>query len=221
MTMTSTMNSAHFNMVWQQVRPNEVSQPEVLEALQKIDRADFVSTDFTGLAYSDTRLPIGFGQFMWTPLEEGRILQALQIKPSDNVLEIGTGSGFFTALLTQLSSTVISVEYFAELSAQADTRLRAAGIQNVTLQCGDASHGWVLPDRIDVIVLTASYVQLPEAYLHALNVGGHLVAIIGQEPAMHVQRITRTGEWQWQTDVLFETVVAPMVHAEAKPEFTF
>lgn len=219
--MTSTMNSAHFNMVWHQLRPNEVSQAEVLAALKKIDRAGFVATNFASLAYSDTRLPIGCGQFMWTPLEEGRILQALQLTPTDNVLEIGTGSGFFTSLLAQLSATVISVEYFDELSAQAATRLQAAGIENVTLQCGDASQGWELPDRVDAIVLTASCVQLPDAYLHALKVGGRLLAIVGQEPAMHVQRVTRTGERQWQTEVLFETVVSPMLHAEAKPEFTF
>ena len=168
--MTFTMNSAHSNMVWQQVRPNEVSNPEVLKALQQIDRAQFVSDDYKALAYSDTRLPIGCGQFMWTPLEEGRILQFLQLKPSDSVLEVGTGSGFFTALIAQLSLNVISIEYFAE---------------------------------------------------HALKVGGHLVAITGQAPAMHVQRITRTGEWQWQTENLFETVVAPLVHAETKPEFNF
>jgi protein-L-isoaspartate(D-aspartate) O-methyltransferase len=212
--MTFTMNSAHSNMVWQQVRPNEVSNPEVLKALQQIDRAQFVSDDYKALAYSDTRLPIGCGQFMWTPLEEGRILQFLQLKPSDSVLEVGTGSGFFTALIAQLSLNVISIEYFAELSTLAGSRLKAAGLQN-------ASHGWKLADRIDVIVLTASCQQVPEDYLHALKVGGHLVAITGQAPAMHVQRITRTGEWQWQTENLFETVVAPLVHAETKPEFNF
>ena len=219
--MTSIMNPAHANMVWQQVRPNEVSNPQVLEALQQIDRAQFVSDDYKELAYSDTRLPIGCGQFMWTPLEEGRILQFLQLKPTDSVLEIGTGSGFFTALIAQLSSNVISIEYFAELSTFASSRLEAAGIHNVTLHYGDASHRWNLADRIDVIVLTASCQQVPEDYLHALKVGGHLVAITGQTPAMQVQRITRSGEWQWQTENLFETVVAPLVHAETKTEFTF
>ncbi|WP_238595949.1 protein-L-isoaspartate O-methyltransferase family protein [Methylophaga nitratireducenticrescens] len=219
--MTFTMNQAHSNMVWQQVRPNEVSHPEVLKALQQIDRAQFVSDDYKALAYSDTRLPIGCGQFMWTPLEEGRILQFLQLKPSDSVLEVGTGSGFFTALIAGLSSNVISIEYFAELSALAGSRLEAADIQNVNLVCGDASHGWKLTDRIDVIVLTASCQQVPEDFLHALKVGGHLVIITGQAPAMQVQRITRTGEWLWQTETLFETVVAPMVHAEKKPEFIF
>ncbi|WP_292362108.1 MULTISPECIES: protein-L-isoaspartate O-methyltransferase [unclassified Methylophaga] len=219
--MSNTMSPAHSNMVWQQVRPNEVSNPDVLEALQQIDRAQFVSDDYKSLAYSDTRLPIGCGQFMWTPLEEGRILQALQLKPANTVLEVGTGSGFFTALIAKLSSNVISIEYFAELSGLAGSRLEAAGVQNVVLHCGDASHGWKLADRIDVIVLTASCLEVPEDYLHALKVGGHLVAITGQAPAMQVQRITRSDEWQWQTENLFETVVAPMVHAETKPEFTF
>lgn len=219
--MSNTMSPAHSNMVWQQVRPNEVSNPDVLEALQQIDRAQFVSDDYKSLAYSDTRLPIGCGQFMWTPLEEGRILQAMQLKPANTVLEVGTGSGFFTALIAKLSSNVISIEYFAELSGLAGSRLEAAGVQNVVLHCGDASHGWKLADRIDVIVLTASCLEVPEDYLHALKVGGHLVAITGQAPAMQVQRITRSDEWQWQTENLFETVVAPMVHAETKPEFTF
>ena len=219
--MTSTMNPAHSNMVWQQVRPNEVSNPEVLDALQKVERSQFVSDDYKELAYSDTRLPIGCGQFMWTPLEEGRVLQFLQLKPTDIVLEIGTGSGFFTALIAQLSLNVISIEYFAELSTLASSRLKATGIENVTLHCGDASHGWKLADRIDVIVLTASCLHIPEDYLHSLKVGGHLVAVTGQAPAMQVQRVTRTGEWQWQTETLFETVVAPLVHAETKLEFTF
>lgn len=219
--MTSTLNTAHSNMVWQQVRPNDVSNPEVLEALQKIERAAFVAAKFEGLAYSDTRLPIGYGQFMWTPLEEGRILQALQLKPTDSVLEIGTGNGFFTALIASLSSNVISIEYFSELSSSAASRLHAVGVKNATLHCGDASQGWVLTDRIDVIVLTASCLHVPEDYLHALKVGGHIVAITGPAPAMQVQRITRTGEWQWRTENLFETVVAPMLHAETKPEFTF
>ncbi|WP_417551322.1 protein-L-isoaspartate O-methyltransferase family protein [Methylophaga sp.] len=219
--MTSTMNPAHSNMIWQQVRPNEVSNPEVLDALQKVERSQFVSDDYKELAYSDTRLPIGCGQFMWTPLEEGRVLQFLQLKPTDTVLEIGTGSGFFTALIAQLSLNVISIEYFAELSTLASSRLKATGIENVTLYCGDASHGWKLADRIDVIVLTASCLHIPEDYLHALKVGGHLVAVTGQAPAMQVQRVTRTGEWLWQTETLFETVVAPLVHAETKLEFTF
>lgn len=219
--MTSTMNPAHSNMVWQQVRPNEVSNPEVLDALQKVERSQFVSDDYKELAYSDTRLPIGCGQFMWTPLEEGRVLQFLQLKLTDTVLEIGTGSGFFTALIAQLSLNVISIEYFAELSTLASSRLKATGIENVTLHCGDASHSWKLADRIDVIVLTASCLHIPEDYLHALKVGGHLVAVTGQAPAMQVQRVTRTGEWQWQTETLFETVVAPLVHAETKLEFTF
>lgn len=215
------MNSAHANMVWQQVRPNEVSNPDVLEALQQTDRAEFVSEDVKSLAYADTRLPIGCGQFMWTPLEEGRILQALKLTSADTVLEIGTGSGFFTALIAKLSSNVISIEYFAELNALAHDRLEKAGVQNVTLHCGDASHGWQLSDRIDVIVLTASCLHIPEDFLHALKVGGHLVAITGAAPAMQVQRVTRSGEWQWQTENLFETVVAPMVHAEPKTEFNF
>lgn len=219
--MTAVNFTAHDNMVWQQLRPNDVSDPAVLQVLQNTDRAMFVSDELKALAYADTQLPIGHGQHLWSPLQEARILQALQLKNTDTVLEIGTGSGLFTAMLAQLADNVISVDIKPDLVDAARQRLQAIGFANVELHAGDACQGWPLADRVEAIVLTASYPVVPDSYCQQLAVGGRLLAIIGNPPAMSVQRITRTAETQWQTENLFETVVAPMLGAEPKPEFAF
>ncbi len=219
--MTAVTSTAHANMVWQQLRPNDVSDPDVLQVLQNTDRADFVSEELKALAYADTQLPIGYDQHLWSPLQEARILQALQLNKTDTVLEIGTGSGLFTAMLAQLAGKVFSVEIHPELSHAAQQRFQAMNLDNVTLQIGDACDGWPMPERVNAIVLTAAYPNIPEHYLHQLMVGGRLLAIVGMTPAMSVQRITRIGETQWQTETLFETVVAMMLGAEPKPEFAF
>lgn len=219
--MAGVSQTAHTNMVWQQVRPNEVSDSRVLDALQQIERANFVSAELVTLAYADTQLPIGQGQHLWSPLQEGRVLQALALQKNESILEIGTGSGYFTALLAQLAEQVTTVEFFPELSEQAQRCHQQLALQNISYFTGDASKGWPLVERIDAIVLTAAVTQVAEAYLHQLKVGGRLIAIVGTAPAMSVQRIRRITEWQWQTDFLFETVIGPMLFAEPKLEFTF
>lgn len=213
--------TAQSNMVWQQVRPNEVSDADVLNAIQQVERAQFVSSELSSLAYADTQLPIGYGQHLLSPLQEGRILQALSLKKHETVMEIGTGSGYFTALLAMLARQVWTVELVAELSAEAQQRHQQLGIDNVTYAVGDASQGWSLAERVDAIVITAACTKLPDAYLNQLRVGGRMVAIVGTEPAMTVQLIRRVAEKQWQTHRLFETVVAPMRNAEPKAEFIF
>lgn len=214
-------DNAHSNMVAQQVRPGEVLDAKVLAAMTAIPRAHFVDTDMTQLAYADTLLPIGCGQVMLSPIQEGRLLQALNLQSDETVMELGTGSGYFTALLAQLADQVISVEYFAELSGQAAQRLQQHGIQNVSLEVGDAAKNWVLADRIDAIVITAAYVTVPEHYLHQLKVGGRLVVVTGEAPAMSVQLIRRVSERDWQTETLFETVIPAVINAEPKAEFKF
>lgn len=214
-------DNAHSNMVAQQVRPGEVLDAKVLAAMTAIPRAHFVDTDMTRLAYADTLLPIGCGQVMLSPIQEGRLLQALNLQSDEMVMELGTGSGYFTALLAQLADQVISVEYFAELSEQAAQRLQQHGIENVSLQVGDAAKNWILADRIDAIVITAAYVTVPENYLHQLKVGGRLVVVTGEAPAMSVQLIRRVSERDWQTETLFETVIPAVINAEPKAEFKF
>jgi len=214
-------NNAHSNMVAQQVRPGDVLDARVLAAMTAIPREGFVDTDIAPLAYADTQLPIGCGQTMLSPIQEGRFLQALNLQSHETVMELGTGSGYFTALLAQLAGRVVSVEFFAELSELASQRLDQQGIENVSLQVGDASKSWSLPDRIDAIVMTAAYVSVPEHYLHQLKVGGRLLAVTGKAPAMSVQLIQRVSEWDWQTESLFETVIPAVINAEPKTEFKF
>jgi len=208
-------------MLEQQVRPSDVLDPRVLDALSCIDRADFVDESLAGLAYADTDLPIGFGQVVLSPVLQGRLLQALNVQPDEHVLEIGTGSGYFTALLAQLAHHVTSIEIVSELSALAANNLADAGIENITLIVDDASQSCLLNDRVDVIISTAAFVTVPDAYLQSINVGGRIVAIVGKKQIMTVQQITRISERDWQTQTLFETVVPEMINAEAKPVFEF
>src|SRR5690349_10251193 len=133
---------ARFNMIEQQIRTWEVLDPVVLDLLKKIPRKNFIAPQYLGLAFADLEIPIGHGQLMLSPKMEGRIIQALEIKKTNKVLEIGTGSGYLTALLATLAEQVYSVELVAELSQNAQKRLSQHNIQNVTLEIGDAANGW-------------------------------------------------------------------------------
>lgn len=217
----SSLNHAHTNMVIQQVRPSEVLNDTVLAVMSDVARADFVDEDSVGMAYADTMLTIAYEQCMLTPILEGRFLQALDLTPETNVLEIGTGSGYFTALLAKLSKHVISVEYYADLSELAAERLAKADIRNVTLTVGDASQGWPLVERVDTIVITAACAQIPDDYLQSLKVGGKLLIVTGTAPAMSVQLITRMNEREWQPKFLFETVIPYMINGEPIQQFEF
>jgi len=217
--MAHSINKSHYNMIEQQVRPSNVLDQRVLAALSAISRADFVNEELALLAYSDTELPIGYNQSMLSPVLEGRLLQALNVQDDEQVLELGTGTGYFTALLAQLAHDVISVELIPELAEQAKQNL--AGIGNVELCVGDASQGWNLANRIDVIIATAAFTTVPDEYKHSLKVGGRMLAIEGPAPAMSVQLIHRTGEREWEIETVFETVISPMINAEPKPEFEF
>lgn len=217
--MADQQSNAHFNMLEQQVRPSEVLNPRVLSALENVKRADFVDDSLLGLAYADTELPIGFGQTILSPVTVGRLLQAVDVQEDEHVLEIGTGSGYMTALLAQLAAHVTTVEIIADLSEMAQQQLNR--LTNITYCIGDASRGWPLADRIDVIVSTAAFKQVPDAFLQSLKVGGRMVVVVGEGELMTVNLIRRLTEWEWQTDSLFETVIPAMINAEPKPEFEF
>ncbi len=212
---------AHFNMLEQQIRPTDVTDARLLAALKQIRRTDFVDDDFKGLAYADTCLPIGYGQMMLPPILQSNMLQALAIKADETVFEIGTGTGYFTALLAVLAKHVTTVDIIPELSAIARQQLAVAGLDNVTYCVGDASQDWALDDRVDVIVSTAALVDVPEAYLMRLNVGGRLMAVVGEDQVMEVRLIERTGEREWQTHDIMETYIPAMVNAEPKAAFEF
>jgi protein-L-isoaspartate(D-aspartate) O-methyltransferase len=211
---------ARFNMVEQQVRTWDVLDQEVLDLLFAVKREDFVPPAYRTLAFADLEIPLGDGEHMWTPKMEARVVQELNLKRNDSVLEIGTGSGYLTALLARRSADVTSVEINARLLAEAWTHLSAAGIGNARLEHGDGARGW-RDDTYDAIVLTGSTPVLPDAWLKQLKPGGRLFAIVGDAPAM-TARLTRwSAPGAIVHEDLFETVVAPLKNAPQPARFVF
>lgn len=214
------MEQARFNMIVQQIRPNEVSDEKVLDLLRHVRRELYVPEDKRELAFSDMEIPLGYGASMWSPRLEARALQELDVTRSDRVLEVGTGSGYFTALLSALAGHVTSVEIVPELNAYAAKRLQAHNHSNITLEVGDAARGWGSA-KFDVIVLTGSTPVLPASFKDNLNVGGRLFAIVGDAPTMQAQLITRVSEGGFETDNIMETCVAPLQNALQPERFVF
>ncbi len=215
------IEQARYNMVEQQIRPWDVLDQDVLNLLFKIRREDFVPEAHRALAFVDMEIPLGHGQAMWTPKMEARIIQELVIRPTDRVLEIGTGSGYLTALLAANAAEVVSVDIEPEFTAAATLSLRAHGIHNVTLHCGDAAHDWPDAEGFDVIVLTGSTPLLSDAFRHRLHVGGRLFAIVGEAPAMEARLMTCTAPGSTRSAVLFETCVASLLNAPHPAAFVF
>lgn len=214
------MEQARFNMVEQQIRPWDVLNAEVLDLLKKLKREQFVPAEQRPLAFMDVDIPLGHDAKMWQPKLEARALQALNLRNSDRVLEIGTGSGYLTALLSSLAAHVTSVEIVKELSETAARTLAAHHIDNVTLEVGDAANGWGTA-LYDAIVLTGSVPLQPAALLRNLKVGGRLFAVIGDAPAMEACLITRSSPDTYDSTALFETNVAPLLNAPQPQRFVF
>lgn len=216
---------ARFNMIEQQIRPWEVLDPEVLELLSVIRREDFVTAAHRALAFADLELPIGSSanpsQTMLAPKTEARLLQEVDVRSTDRVLEIGTGTGYMAALLAAKAEYVYTVEIDPALAETARANLQRAGAANVAVEVGDGSRGWAAHAPYDVIVVSASMPVLPDEFLSQLKVGGRLVAIVGEDPVMEAQLVTRTGENAYSTINLFETVVAPLVNAVQREAFVF
>lgn len=214
------MEQARFNMIEQQIRPWEVLDPEVLDALAAVRREDFVPEALKVLAFADLELPIGNGQTMLQPKIEARILQEASVKRNDLVLEVGTGSAYMAALLASQAEQVYSVEIDPLIAETARRKLRQAGIGNVTVETGDASQGWSGHAPYDVIVISGSLPEIPETFLQQLKVGGRLVAVVGEAPAMQLRLIIRTGDEAFNAVSVFETVIAALT-TRKRPTFVF
>jgi protein-L-isoaspartate(D-aspartate) O-methyltransferase len=216
---------ARFNMVEQQIRTWEVLDQNVLDLLFHVKREDFVPPAYRALAFMDTEIPLGEGQFMLSPKLEARIIQELAPKPHERVLEIGTGSGYLTALLANSTARVASIEYFETLANSAAAKLAVAGIGNVEITVGDAaaSPAAFLPaDQLfEIIVLTGSLPTPPTAFLPYLAVGGRLFAVIGDAPAMQATLMVKEAAASYVSTVLFETVTPPLINAPQPSRFTF
>ena len=212
---------ARFNMIEQQIRPWEVLDTGVLELLRQIPREAFVSEAQRGLAFADLNLPIGHDEAMWQPKIEARILQALAPKARDHVLEVGTGSGYLTALLASCSEHVTSVDIHSDFIGLATERLQTQNISNVRLVEGDGARGWPSSKPWDIVVLTGSVPNLPSAYRDILAPGGRLAAIVGREPVMEAMLYVHQDEGAWSSRSLFDTALRPLVNAEPPAAFVF
>jgi protein-L-isoaspartate(D-aspartate) O-methyltransferase len=215
------IEQARYNMVEQQVRPWDVLDQEVLDLLFRVRREDFVPEAHRALAFVDMEIPLGHGQTMWTPKLEARVIQELALRPADRVLEVGTGSGYLTALLASQAAEVVSVDIVPEFTAEAARRLRAHGIGNVALHTGDAARDWPDDAGFDVIVLTGSTPVLSDAWRHRLSVGGRMFVVTGEPPVMQARLLTCTAPGAIRSVTLFETCVAPLVNAPQPAAFVF
>lgn len=215
------IEQARLNMIKQQIRTWDVTDYKVLEAFSALPREEFVEPAYRNLAFADTNLPIGHNEVMLSPKVEGKMLQALNIQPHETVLEIGTGSGYFTALLAQFAKHVYSVEFYSDLSQNAAQLLKRHRINNVSLEIGNAARGWPhYSNEIDVLVITGSLPYLPESFKSCLKDSGRLMAILGDSPNMEVTLIKKQGQ-NWTAKKIFETVAPALVHAQQPERFMF
>ena len=223
--VTMNFEQARFNMIEQQIRPWEVLDPLVLELLSVVKREDFVPEAYKALAFADLEIPLvdtpGVGQTMLVPRMEARMLQELGVKTKDTVLEIGTGSGYMAALIAAKAEFVYSVEIDPALAGMARENLQRVDVANVSVELGDGAQGWAQQAPYDAIVLSGSTPVLSEALLRQLKIGGRLVAVVGEAPAMQLQLVTRTEENAFNTINVLETVVAPLLNAPQRNKFVF
>jgi protein-L-isoaspartate(D-aspartate) O-methyltransferase len=215
------LEQARINMIKQQLRTCEVLDNTLLSLLNELPRDRFVPSQVKNLAFADMQLPIGHEQIMFSPKEEAQMLQSLALKPTDRVLEIGTGTGYITALLAKLCQHVTSVDLFADFTRQAQMQLQQLEIENVTFGTGNAASGWANNAPYDVILLSGSLAKLPQALSRQLNPAGRIFAILGQAPAMQACVLTQTQPNQWQTTPLFETVVPRLLKITEPSSFVF
>lgn len=219
------LEKARFNMIEQQIRPWEVLDADVLKLLSQVRREDFVPLAHRSLAFVDMEIPLreggARGQVMLAPRVEARMLQDLALRPTDKVLEIGTGSGHMAALLASLAHRVISLEIEPELASLARQNLARAGIANVDVREADGARGAQPDGPFDAIVLSGSVAEVPQNLLDQLKVGGRLISVTGEEPAQHVSLVTRTGEASYTTSQPWDTVAPRLLNFPAASRFRF
>lgn len=223
------LERVRFNMIEQQIRPWDVLDLDVLALLQQVKREQFVPAIHQGLAFTDMMIPLRQpteeamrnGWCMLEPKQEARLLQDVAPKAHEKVLEVGAGSGYMAALLASRAQRVISLELDPELARMARENLQRAGIRNVEVREADGSKGLAAEGPFDVIVLSGSVAEVPQALLAQLKVGGRLAAIVGSEPVMRATFVTRTGEGSYATTQPWDTMAPRLAHFPEPSRFHF
>lgn len=210
---------ARQQMVEQQVRPWDVFDQDVLQVLGNVARERFVPAACEDVACADTEIPLAHGQVMLRPVIEGKLLQALDLGGNDQVLEIGTGTGYLTACLASLSASVTSIDIYEDFVAAASENLEAADIRNASLKCMDAMAE--LPQgEFDAIAVTGSIPHIDDRFVQALKPGGRLFVVVGESPLMSALLIVRADEGLQQS-YLFGTDIPALVNTASEPVFFF
>lgn len=215
------IENARHNMIEQQIRPWKVLDKQVLDLMATIPREQFVPDAYQGLAFADIAIPLGNERFMLHPREEGRLLQAVKPKLHDKVLVINPSSGYVTALLASMAESVVAIDSEVKFVEVVTDTLAALNINNVTVDCSDASLGWEAEAPYDVIVVQSSMQVLSESIMKQLKVGGRMFCVIGKEPTMEALLITRTSESEWQEEGLFETLIPALENTPEAEQFHF
>ncbi len=215
---------ARFNMIEQQIRPWNVQDERLLQAVFDIPREHFVPPQLRALAFADTELPliidgVDTREHMLSPKVESRLIEELHLTATDCVLEIGTGSGYQAALLSRLCQQVTTIEIDSRLAAFAQGNFARNQINNIVQETGDAHAGWGTAEY-DAILITGSVPTVPDALKYQLAVGGRLMAIVGHNPIMTACRITRTSAANFETIQIFDTWTKPL-RGTARSRFKF
>jgi len=218
--MQNAMEIARYNMIHQQIRPFKISDNNVVKVLETVNRLDFVPEAYRAQAYFDTTTPLACGQCMLEPKGDASILQTLSIKPTDKILEIGTGSGYLTACLAAQGQHVFSIELHQTLTEIAQKNLDAQNIQNITLSTEDALKTWNDDEQYDVIAFTGSTQIIDDNWKTRLKQDGRLLIFVGTEPAEGVL-ITCTGPNQYTYKSMFDLNVPPLQETDADSAFIF
>jgi protein-L-isoaspartate(D-aspartate) O-methyltransferase len=199
-----------------------VLDPDVLDVLFVVKREEFVPPVHRRLSFADTQIPLGttMGARMFAPMVEGHALQALAMKKHENVLEVGTGSGYMAALLGAHADHVWSVEIDPQLAETARENLRRAGVSNVAVEVGNGLEGLSVHAPFDAIMVSGAVPVVPRALLDQLKPGGRLFAIEGAAPAMEAVLYTRADD-DFRRVAVFETVVPFLLDAEPASVFAF
>ena len=219
--LAADTDKARFNMVEQQIRPCDVSDQRVLEAFKAIPREHFVDDEYKSLAFADTHLPLINGDVMMKPLQEAFMLQALDVQPGEQVLEVGTGSGYMTACLLHLGGKVTSYEIDSHVSAHAAERLHALGMDDAALVVGDIFAADLPDEGFDVIAVTGSVPEPSEKLERLLAPGGRLFQIKGEDPVMCATLSTKNADGTLRQKGLCETALPPLKNAPQPKKFVF
>lgn len=209
------------NMIKQQLRTNGVLNERVLDLFTEIPRHLFVPEAYQSIAYSDLQIPLAQGQRMLTPTHEGLLLQTLNLQGHETVLEVGTGSGYFTALLSRMASRVISIDCFPEFTHAAQKKLPREPYNNIELHSGDACNGWFDKAPYDVVILTGAVDNITDSLRLQVLPGGKLIAMLGHSPVVRTFLFTLDHKGDWDERFLFETDIPSLIDPLKSQEFVF